>query len=73
MIGKLFGKKKKEKRISYEEYPHLLELKPNDSYIFHSDYFICDSQYGCVLSFFHSDASKDNFAAFWGVNLADKL
>lgn len=65
----MFGKKKKEKRISYEDYPHLLELKPNDSYIFHSDYFICDNQYGCVLSFFHSDASKDNFAAFWGVNL----
>lgn len=51
----------------FESYPHLLEIKPKEQYIFHSDYFQVDNQYGCIMSFFHTDGSNDNFGAFWGI------
>lgn len=63
------GKKKDKKSSSesFDAYPHLLEIKPKEQYIFHSDYFQVDNQFGCVMSFFHADGSNDNFGAFWGI------
>ena len=63
------GKKKDKKSSSesFDSYPHLLEIKPKEQYIFHSDYFQVDNQFGCVMSFFHVDGSNDNFGAFWGI------
>lgn len=64
-----FSKKKDTNNLKYKDFPHLLELKPREQYIFHSDYFEVDDSYGCILSFFHSEGAPDNFAAFWGINL----
>lgn len=64
-------KKEKEdtRNLKFKDFPHLLELKPREQYIFHSDYFEVDDSFGCVLSFFHTEGAPDNFAAFWGINL----
>lgn len=64
-----FNKKKDTSNLKYKDFPHLLELKPREQYIFHSDYFEVDDSYACILSFFHSEGAPDNFAAFWGINL----
>ena len=64
-----FKKKKDINTLKYKDFPHMLELKPREQYIFHSDYFQVDDSYGCILSFFHSEGAPDNFAAFWGINL----
>lgn len=53
---------------TFEDYPHLVALKPNEKYVFRSDYYEVDDFVGCVLGFFHSDAAQDNFPAFWGIN-----
>ena len=62
-------KKKDTRKLKYKDFPHLLEIKPREQYIFHSDYFEVDDNFGCILSFFHSEGAPDNFAAFWGINL----
>ena len=64
----MFKKKEKVEDYSFNSYPHLLEIKPKEKYIFHSDYYQVDSGYVCVMSFFHSDASRDDFGPFWGIN-----
>lgn len=61
-------KKKKTEDYSFNSYPHLLEIKPKEKYIFHSDYYQVDNSYACIMSFFHSDASRDDFGPFWGIN-----
>lgn len=61
--------KKNIRILKYNDYPHLLALKPREQYIFHSDYFQIDDSYACILSFFHSEGANDNFPAFWGINL----
>ena len=61
-------KKKEEKDYSFRSYPHLIAIKPKERYIFHSDYYMADSCYVCILSFFHRDGAVDNFGAFWGIN-----
>jgi hypothetical protein len=53
---------------SFEDYPHLLAMKPKEKYVFCSDYFEIDSSVACLLAFFHDDASHDNFASFWGID-----
>ena len=63
----MFGRKKKAV-ADYETYPHLLAIKPKDKYVFHSDYFQIDSEYACIMSFFHTDAARDDFGPFWGIN-----
>ena len=72
-----FGRKKKkdkEGKISrkqarkFELYPHLIEMKPKERYIFHSDYFEIDNQVATIMSFFHADGATDNFGPFWGIN-----
>lgn len=60
-------KKKKKPDYTFKSYPHLLEIKPKEKYIFHSDYFAVDGGFGCVLSFFHIEGSNDNFGPFWGI------
>lgn len=52
----------------FESYPYLMDLKPREKYVFHSDYFQVDNRYCSILSFFHMDGASDNFGAFWGVN-----
>lgn len=60
--------KKEEVDMTFSAYPHLKEIKPNESYVFHSDYFQIDNHYACVLAFFHTSAAQDNFGSFWGIN-----
>lgn len=54
---------------SFETYPHLLALKPKEKYVFRSDYFEVDENYvACIMGFFHDEAARDDFGAFWGIN-----
>lgn len=54
---------------SFDMYPHLLALKPKEKYVFRSDYFGVDDNYvACVMGFFHDEAARDDFGAFWGIN-----
>lgn len=63
------SKKKKQKDdYSYKSYPHLIEIKPKERYIFHSDYYQVDSKFACIMSFFHTNGAKDDFGPFWGIN-----
>lgn len=62
------AKKKDKKDYSFNEYPHLLAMKPGERYIFHSDYFDIDNQVATILAYFHNDGAIDNFGAFWGIN-----
>lgn len=63
---------KKQKKVkvdrSFKAYPQLLEIKPREKYIFHSDYYQADSYFCCILNFFHNEGASDNFGAFWGIN-----
>ena len=68
-----FGKKKKDKEnanvsADFNDYPHLIAIKPKEHYIFHSDYFEIDNGFGTIVSFFHNDGAADNFGPFWGIN-----
>ncbi|MBT8163583.1 MULTISPECIES: hypothetical protein [Arthrobacter] len=51
----------------FENYPHLMALKPKERYLFRSDYFQVDGSVGCVLAFVHDIAAQDGFPAFWGI------
>lgn len=53
---------------TFEDYPHLLAVKPREGYLFRSDYYEVDGSVACVLGFFHDDAARDDFGAFWGIN-----
>lgn len=53
---------------TFEDYPHLLAMKPREGYVFRSDYFQVDKGTACVLGFFHDEAARDDFGAFWGIN-----
>lgn len=53
---------------TFEDYPHLVALRPREGYAFHSDYFKVDSSFGVILALFHDDAARDDFGAFWGVS-----
>ena len=66
-------KKKEEEKISYEKLPFLLELKPNEHYLFRSDYFEIDNNVGTVLALFASEASDFSLDAFWGTQLVPYL
>jgi len=62
------ARKKKLARFSYDDFPHLLNMKPYEKYVFHSDYFEMDDGFATILSFFHMDGAADNFGPFWGIN-----
>lgn len=53
---------------SFEDYPHLMAMKPREGYVFRSDYFEVDGSTACILGFFHDEAAHDGFGAFWGIN-----
>ncbi|ROR75964.1 hypothetical protein SAMN06295974_3701 [Plantibacter flavus] len=55
-------------RGTFEDYPHLLAIKPREGYVFRSDYYDVDGSAACVLGFFHDEAARDDFGAFWGIN-----
>lgn len=63
----LFRKKEKVD-YSFRSYPQLLDIKPKEKYVFHSDYFQVDTCYATIMSFFHNEGATDNFGAFWGIN-----
>lgn len=53
---------------SFSDYPFLQDIKPNEKYVFHSDYFEIDGRVATIMGFFHLEGAQDNFGAFWGVN-----
>lgn len=61
-------KEKKSWKLKFQDYPHLLSLKPKEKIVFHSDYFIVDDRVATIMSFFHAEGASDNFGAFWGIN-----
>lgn len=86
-MGLLSFKKKndeeKEKELSlaekkFDAFPHLIEIKPKERYIFCSDYFRVDTYYAVIMAYFHEHGAQDNFGPFWGINripsgLGDKV
>ena len=72
----MFGRKKEQKdKVKPEKiegilanFPDHLAIKPNEKYVFHSDYFEIDDGVATILAFFHRDGSIDGFGPFWGVN-----
>lgn len=68
----LFFKKEKEQDYTFAGCPQLLNIKPKEKYIFHSDYYQVDDWYCCVLGYFHTDGATDNFCHFWGINRIPK-
>ena len=54
---------------SFDAYPHLVALKPTEKYVFRSDYYsVDDNHVACIMGFFHDEAARDDFGAFWGIN-----
>lgn len=71
--AKAEGKLGKKAPTDFAHYPHLVEMKPKEGYVFRSDYYEIDQSYvGCVLAIFHNDVANDNFGAFWGVRRIPK-
>ncbi len=75
LAQKLTATKKKSKdkademmRVTYDEKPFLLNIKPKRKYVFHSDYFEIDGKYCTILTYMHPDGVDDHFGAFWGIN-----
>lgn len=71
-IGKTKEEKARAKELKsaiykFEEYPHLLAIKPKEKYIFHSDYFQIDNCYATILSYFHIEGATDDYMPFWGI------
>ena len=68
----MFFKKKKEETIiegNLKEFPNLMRIKPKESYVFRSNYYMCDGNYFVILSFFYNFGAVDDFPAFWGIDL----
>lgn len=61
-------KESKSWALKFSDYPHLMDMKPKEKIIFHSDYFLVDERYCTIMSFFHAEGATDNFGAFWGIN-----
>ena len=59
--------KKERKKVTYENRPHLLDVKPNEKYVFHSDYFEIDNKFATIMAFFVNKGANVPFPAFWGV------
>lgn len=60
-------KAERQKMYAFSTYPHLLALKPRESYVFHSDYIKVDNKYMTIMGFFHRDNANDSFGPFWGI------
>lgn len=53
---------------TFDAFPHLVEIKPKERYIFCSDYFRVDTYYAVILAYFHHSGADDKFGPFWGIN-----
>lgn len=53
---------------TFADYPLLMEAKPREGYIFHSDYFRVDDQFATIMAFFHREGANDSFGPFWGLD-----
>lgn len=60
---------KKDKVIQIKEVPFFKAVKPKEGYLFFSDYFKIDDDYGSVLTVFHTEGADDKLGYFWGINL----
>lgn len=60
--------KKKVDLGTLEDHDFLMELRPREGYVFHSDYYTVDGTYVTILDFFHQMGAEDNYGPFWGVN-----
>lgn len=72
MAKKTKEEKAREKMLrksnyKFEDFPHLLAIKPNEKYVFYSDYFRVDDCYATILSYFHTEGATDDFMPFWGI------
>lgn len=61
-------REKTKKSFDFASNELLMNTKPVEGYVFHSDYFEVDDQVATILSFFHVDGATDNFGPFWGIN-----
>lgn len=57
---------------TFLEHPMLMALKPKERYLFRSDYFEVDNGVAAILGYFHADAAREDFGAFWGINRIPK-
>lgn len=62
----------KNRVITYKDKLFLREIKPNEAYIFHSDYFEIDDEFATILSYFSTPGVSINFPPFWGVGMVPK-
>lgn len=62
------AEKKKSKKLTHLDVPTFLPVKPNEGYLFFSDYFKIDDCYATIMNYWHNEASNDGFPAFWGIN-----
>lgn len=63
------SKVKMKGNINYDDCPILVNVKPREKYVFHSDYFTIDGKFATIMSFFHIDGANDGYPAFWGVGM----
>lgn len=63
------AKERAQRKITgtFADHPHLLAMKPREGYLFRSDYYTVDDTTACILGFFHDEAARDDFGAFWGI------
>lgn len=66
---KKIEKEERSRILKFLDYPHLMDMKPKEKLVFHSDYFVVDERVATVMSFFHAEGAADNFGPFWGINL----
>lgn len=60
--------RRRDLTLADPQYGHLMELRPSEGYLFHSDYFDVDDYVGCVLSFFHDETAAELMHVFWGIS-----
>lgn len=51
----------------------MMEIKPNEGYLFFSNYFIRDGYYYSVMTLVHDDSKDDKFPLFWKTNLISNM
>ena len=71
-MNKILSKPKKGfSRKTIGSHPILSAVRPDEGYVFCSDYFKLDNggTVGCVLAFTHIAGAEDRFAPFWGVHM----
>ena len=49
-------------------YPQLMAVKPRESMLFHSDYYVVDGKHVTIMGLFHDASGHEVLPPFWGVN-----